>query len=57
MKDVVKSVAQKLLGSSVPDGTDSEAIQGWLLKFGDNSKKLCISVEIFIEWIVNKNTP
>ena len=31
---VVKLVARKLLGISVPGSTYSEAIQGWLLKFG-----------------------
>ena len=44
MEDVVKLVAQNLLGSLVTGGTDSEALQGWLLKFGEDSKKLCISV-------------
>ena len=33
--DVVKLVAGKRLGSTDPGGIDSEALQGWLLKFGD----------------------
>ena len=28
---------------------DSEDLQEWLLKFRDHSKKLCISVEYFLE--------
>ena len=43
-EDVVESVARKLLGSTGPSGTNSGALQGWLLKFGDHSKKLRISV-------------
>ena len=42
MEEVVESVARKLPGSSGPGGMDSEALQGWLLKFGDNSKNICI---------------
>ena len=45
---VVKSVVQKLSGSSGPVSTDSEALQEWLLKFGEDRKKLCTSVEFFI---------
>ena len=33
-EEAVESVARKNSGSSVPGGTDSEALQGWLLKFG-----------------------
>ena len=33
-----------------------EALHGWILKFGEDSKKLCISVEIFVEWLANGNT-
>ena len=46
-EDVIKSVAQKILGSSGPGGTDSEYLQGWLLKFGQDSKKLRTSVKFF----------
>ena len=46
--DVVESVARKCLGSPVPGGTDSEALHGWLLKFGEDSKILRIILEIFI---------
>ena len=54
---VVESVAQKLSGSAGPGGTDSEALQGLLLKFGDYSKKLCISVEYFVKWVANQSPP
>ena len=43
----VESVAQKLSGSSGPGGTDSEAIQGWIIKFGEDSTRLRTSVETF----------
>ena len=33
-EEAVESVAQKLLGGSGPGGMDSEALQGWLMKFG-----------------------
>ena len=51
--DVVESVARKCLGSPVPGGTDSEALHGWLLKFGEDSKRICTSDEIFVNWIAN----
>ena len=44
---------QKKLGSSVPGGTDSEEIQGWLLKFGENSTRLSTSVETFVDWLAD----
>ena len=53
MEDLVESIAPKLLGILVPGGTDLEALQGWLLKFGEDRKKLFTSVEIFVDWIVN----
>ena len=48
-------MARIILGIAGPGGADSEALQEWLLKFGDNSKKNCISVESFVEWLVNQN--
>ena len=56
-EDVVKLIARKLLGGAGPGGTDSEALQGLLLKFGDYSKKLCISVEYFVKWVANQSPP
>ena len=51
--DVVKSVARKLSGSLGPGGTDLEALQGWILKSGEGSKRLCTSVENFVNWLSN----
>ena len=34
-----------------------EALQGRVLKLGEDRKKLCISVELFIDWQANKNLP
>ena len=36
-EEALESVAQKKLGSSGPGVTDSEVLQGWLLKFGEDS--------------------
>ena len=44
MEESVESVARKLLGSSGPRDTDSESLQGWLLKFGEESTGLRTSV-------------
>ena len=56
-EDLVKLVAWKLSGSSGPAGTDSESLQGWILKLWEDSKNLCISVEMFVDWISNNNPP
>ena len=55
MEYVVKLIMQKLSRGTGPGGTDSEALQGWPLKFGDHSKKLHISVEYFVAWIANRS--
>ena len=47
MEDVVELVTQKCLGSAGTGSIYSEALQGWLLKFWDHSKKLRISVNFF----------
>ena len=56
-EDVVKSVVRKRLGSTKHGGMDSESLQGWILKFGDHRKKLCISVEYFVDWLDNQKPP
>ena len=56
-ENVVKLVARKLLGILRPVGTYSEALQGWYLKSGEDERKICISVEIFVNWIANNNPP
>ena len=52
-EDAVKLVAQKLLGSSYLGVTDSEALQGRILKFGEYIKRLRISMENFVDWLAN----
>ena len=56
-EDAVKSDARKLSVGSSPGGTDSEALQGWLLKFGEDSKILRTSVETLIDWLANGSPP
>ena len=51
------SVARKILGASGTGGTGSEALQGKLLKFGEDSKKLRTSVETFVDWLANGSLP
>ena len=45
------------MGSSGPGDTDSEAIQGCLLKFGEDITRISTSVETFVDWIVNESPP
>ena len=35
----------------------SEALQGWLMKFGEDSTRLSISVETFLDWSANGSLP
>ena len=56
-KDGVESFMRKLLGSSGPGGTGSEALQGWLLKSREYTKRLRTSVENFSDWISNGIPP
>ena len=44
-EDAVKSVARKLWGGSGPGGTNLEALQEWVLKFGEDRKILSTIVE------------
>ena len=57
MEDSVESVAQKCWGSYGPGGTDSEDLQGWILKFGEYRKRLRTSVDFFSDWLSNKSLP
>ena len=45
------------MGSSHPGGTESEALQGWLLEFGEESTRPRTSVEAFVDWIANGSPP
>ena len=42
---------------SMPVGTYLEALQGWLLKLGEESKILFSSTETFVDWIANVIPP
>ena len=48
MEESVESVAQKFPVSTGPGGTDLDALQGWLLKFGEGGTRLRTSVETFL---------
>ena len=56
-EEAVESVAQKLLGSSVPGGPDSEALQEWLMKSGEDSTRLCTRLKTFVNWLANGSPP
>ena len=56
-EEVVESVARKLSGRSGPGGTASESQQVCLLKFGENSTRLCTNVETFFSWLANGSLP
>ena len=56
-EEAVESVACNLLGGSFTEGMDSEALQGWLLKFGEDRTRLRTSEETFIDWLANGRTP
>ena len=56
-KDAIKFVAQKLSGDSEPGSTDSEALQGWLSKFGEDCTRLRTSVENSVDWLANGSPP
>ena len=56
-EEAVESVARKRLGISGPGGTDFEALQGWLLKCGEDSTRLRTSVVTFVDWLANGIPP
>ena len=56
-EDVKIMVARKLLGTFITGGTDSEALQRWILKSEKDRKILCTSVEIFVIWIAIQSSP
>ena len=45
------------MGSSVPGGTDSEALQGGGVKIWEGQKILCTIVENSVDWPANKSPP
>ena len=54
---VVEKVARRLSGSAGPGGTDSIALQHWLLRFGESSKRLRAVVAEFAGWMANDSPP
>jgi hypothetical protein len=56
-EDTVKTVAQRLSGSAGVGGTDSHALQHWLLRFGVASRKLRSVVAKLAEWLSNGFPP
>ena len=55
--EAVKFSARKLSGSCGPGGMDLEVQLGWILKLRENSARLRISVETFIDWLANGSLP
>ena len=45
----IESVAQKFLGSPGPGGTESEVLQEWLLKFGEDGTIIRTSIDTFVD--------
>ena len=45
------------LGGSGLGGTNLEALQWWILKFGKDIKRIRTIVETFVDWITNKGPP
>ena len=56
-EDVVKLVAWKFLEGAGPSGMDLYVLQGWILKVFGDIKKVCISVESFVDWLANQGPP
>ena len=56
-EESIESVARKISGRSVPGGTDSEALQGFILEFGEDITRLLTSIETFVDWIANGSPP
>ena len=56
-EDAVKSVAQKISGSSALGCKDPEALQGWILDFGKNRKIFHSSFKTLVGWLSNNSPP
>jgi hypothetical protein len=52
-EELIKKVAQCLSGSVGPGGADTQAIQHWLLRFGQTSQGLGKAVCEFTDWMAN----
>ena len=56
-EEALKLVTCKLYGCSGPGGTDSEELQGWIMKLGEDSKGLRTSVKTFVDWLASGRPP
>ena len=56
-EDTVTAVAERLSGGAVPGGTDSVALQHWLLRFVSASAELRLIVRDFVKWLGNGRPP
>ena len=56
-QDVVNRLHRKYLGVQAPELWTWKLYRGGFLKFKEDSKKLCTSVEIFVDWVANKSPP
>ena len=56
-EESVESVARKHSGIYGTGGTDSEALQEWIMKFGEDSTRLCTRLETFVDWLANGSPP
>ena len=57
MEDAVTLVARTRFGVSGPVGTASESLLGWILKFGEENKRLRTIAESFVDWLINHSPP
>ena len=53
----VELVGCKISGSSGLGGTDSEALQVWLIKLGEDITRLRTSMKNILNWLANRRLP
>ena len=56
-EEAVELVARKIWGSSGLGVTDPEALQGCILKFGEDSARLRTSMASFVDWLAHGRPP
>jgi hypothetical protein len=56
-KEVIEKVARRLSGSAGLGGSDTQAIQQWLLHFRQTSKGLHKAVQEFTDWRMANDMP
>ena len=55
--EAVELTARRISGSGGPSETDSQNLQGWLLRFGPISKRLLKAVADLTEWMGTEEIP